>query len=108
MPATWAQPRKRKQVATDKSAANRITTKAFRALREKYPDDWEAMKEAAAAELGVEYKRRKTKEEKAHEELAKLLSENPGLRAELFAEIERSIVAGGAAPARENEQDVNN
>lgn len=86
-------------MATAKNASNKITTLAFKALREAHPEEYEAAKEAAAAELGVEYKRRKTQTEKDREALADLLKKNPDLRTELFAQVEKQIMApGGANP----------
>lgn len=78
-------------MATDKSASNKITTLAFRKLREAHADEYERLKEEAASELGVEYKRRKTAEEKAREALAVLLKENPTIRAELVDEIAAQV-----------------
>jgi len=84
-------------MATAKNASNKITTLAFKALREAHPEEYEAAKVAAAAELGVEYKRRKSQDEKDRETLATLLKENPGLRSELFAQVEQQIVEGQAS-----------
>ena len=81
-------------MATDKSASNKISTLAFKKLREAHPEEYEAAKVAAAAELGVEYRRRRTPEEKARDTVAALLSEHPSVRAELFKEIEKRVKGG--------------
>lgn len=82
--------------AAEKKNSNRITSLAFKRLRESDPAGWEAAKEAAAAELGVEYKRRKTADEKARETVAKILSEHPSVRAELVNEIGKQFSDGSA------------
>lgn len=77
--------------AQDKKAVNRVTTLAVKRLREQHPEDYEAHKVAVAEELGVTYRRRKTKEEKARDALTALLAENPSLRSDLFKQVEEQI-----------------
>jgi hypothetical protein len=84
-------------MATDKSASNKITSLAFKKLREAHAEEYEQLKEAAAKELGVEYKRRKSAEEKARDTLATLLSQHPSIRAELVDEIAEQVRSEGAA-----------
>lgn len=79
--------------AQDKKAVNKVSTLAMKRLREQFPEEYEAHKVAAAEELGVEYKRRKTKEEKDRDTLAALLSDNPVLRNELFEQVEQQIAS---------------
>lgn len=79
-------------MAANKNASNKITTLAFKTLREAHPEEYEAAKVAAAQTLGVEYKRRKTQEEKDRDVLAAILKDNPTLRAELFSQVEAQIV----------------
>lgn len=85
-------------MATDKSASNKITSLAFKKLREAHAEEYEALKVQAAEELGVEYKRRKTAEEKARDTLAALLKENPTIRAELVDEISKQVKGEAGVP----------
>lgn len=66
---------------TDRDAALKASyVTATKQLREKYLDDFNALRVAAAKDLGVEWTPPKTKEQKAEEELAALLEQYPHLR----------------------------
>jgi hypothetical protein len=87
--------------AQDKKQTSKITTLAFKRLRENHAEEWESLKEQAAADLGVTYKRRKSQEEKDREALASLLSSNPVLRSELFDQVAAQISKDKDTAARE-------
>lgn len=56
-------------------------------LREKYSEEFRQLQTEAAAELGIDYKPRATKVEKAREQLAELLRENPALEDEVIDKV---------------------
>lgn len=58
-------------------------TVATQALREKYPQEFNELRIAAAKDLGIEWEPRPSKEQKAQAELDRLLAENPELLARL-------------------------
>jgi hypothetical protein len=54
---------------------------AEKRLREEYKDRFDALVQEEAAKRGVTYQRRLTADEKAEQELQRLLAEHPGLAA---------------------------
>jgi len=60
-------------------------------LRREYRDRFKALQAEVAAELGIDYKPRPTKEERAEADLKKLLDENPGLRSSLVDELRQQM-----------------
>lgn len=66
---------------------------AARHLRQKYAEEFNRVKQEYAASEGVEWSPRLTGAEKARAEVARLLRDNPEVRAELVAEIERQVLA---------------
>ena len=69
---------------TEADLRRKAYSAAEKALREAHADEFRALVTKEAQALGVEYKFRPTKEERAEREIAKLLADNPGLR-ERFA-----------------------
>lgn len=56
-------------------------------LRENHRDEFEALYVKHAAAVGIEYKPKPTKEQKAEAALAALLAANPGLKERLVEEL---------------------
>lgn len=63
---------------------NKVRSNALNRLREEHPDEFAKYQSEEATTLGVEWKPRLTPEQKAQQDFAKLLAENPAL-AESFA-----------------------
>lgn len=61
----------------------RLKTQAINQLIENHRDEFNQIAEQTFTENGLEFKRRLTDEEKAEQELAKLLERNPNLRSKL-------------------------
>ena len=70
-------------------------TDATAQLREKYKEEFLLLQQSAAQKLGLDWKPRKTKEQKDRETVTKLLAENPALREELLAAAKAEL-SGGA------------
>lgn len=54
-------------------------SRASKDLREKYPDEFAAFMEKHTADLGVDWQRKQTPEQKAESEFRRLLEQNPWL-----------------------------
>lgn len=78
---------------TRQSNLNKADSAAYKHLREKYIEEFNAVKLAKAQELGVEWQPKKTAGQKARADLAALLSANPDIRAELVSELEGQILS---------------
>lgn len=82
---------------TDTNDRAKILAKADAAaakhLRETYSEEFNKIKAQYAKDHGIDWSPRLTGVEKARAEVARLLRENPEVRAELVAEIERQVLA---------------
>lgn len=63
-------------------------------LRDKYMDEFRELQAEAAKELGVDYKPRPTKEERARAQLLDLLRENPALESEVVEKVKQQLAEG--------------
>lgn len=60
-------------------------------LREKHKDEFQLLHQQEAQKLGLDWTPRKSKEQKAREQVNKLLTENPSLRDELMAAAKQQL-----------------
>lgn len=67
------------------SLVRKAYTNANSILRDRHKDEFLELHQAEAKKLGLDWTPRKTKEQKAREQMGKLLNENPTLREELMA-----------------------
>jgi hypothetical protein len=63
-------------------------------LREKYKDEFVLLQQSAAQKLGLDWSPRKSKEQRDRDKLQKILSDNPGLKDELFAQVKAQMEQG--------------
>lgn len=62
---------------------NKADSRAYRALRKAHQQEFNEAKQAAAAELGLDWRPRMSAEERARKQINALLSEHPELQDEL-------------------------
>lgn len=67
---------------------------AMNALREKHSEEFRQLQSDFATELGIDYKPRPTKEEKARTQLLELLRENPTLESEVVDKVKQQLAEG--------------
>lgn len=82
-----------KQEAAKKrtAALNRAYASATNVIREKYKAEFTEQYVAEAAKLGIDYKPKPSRAEKAEADLLALLEQNPDLQERLIKDIERKI-----------------
>lgn len=78
MSTTTSEPQSDTDALKRKAYAN-----AERELRENHKQEFEDLREKHATALGVEYKRKPSAEEKAEEQMRRLLEEHPNLRSKI-------------------------
>lgn len=88
MPTTSRRPATEPETDAERTARDSALRKAYsqaaRLLRENHQDEFNTLYQAAAKELGVDWSPRLTPEQKAKEEMERLLAEFPHLRDTLF------------------------
>ena len=78
-------------------AINKAYGVATKQLKEAHLDEFRALQKAALAEVGItDWEPTPTAEEKAREQVAALLRDNPSVKEELFSEIEKRVTGGEA------------
>lgn len=71
------------ETLTRSAALSKASSTAFNRLKEAHLDEWNGYMAAAAHELGERWTPRLTPEQRAEQELARLLADNPSLRAKI-------------------------
>lgn len=66
---------------------NKADSAAYRALRQAHPQEFREAKVKAAADLGLDWKPRPSKDERERAQVKRILSDNEALREELKQEL---------------------
>lgn len=86
--------------STKDSLLRKAYTIATTQLRDAHKEEFLKYQQAAAQKLGVDWTPRKTKEQRAREQVSKLLEANPALRDELLAHAREQVAAEATADGR--------